>query len=185
MKNFVLLNRTRFCLVYMKRNGLGFVLASAETYALQTLWSLAEIRWRHIYVTILLPTPSHNHDGYHHKPRFRVWQDFILAKRYYPFQKVNCIIYSKYQCKWQRWPTTIVDYTSSDQYWLLILYLCYVILAAVRCCRAAACCPFLEPLTNTLSNFLEAMACSRHNQFNRCSSLQLEKLLLWSSNNVI
>ena len=107
---------------------------------------------------------------------------FILAKRYYPFQKVNCIIYSKYQCKWQRWPTTIVDYTSSDQYWLLILYLCYVILAAVRCCRAAACCPFLEPLTNTLSNFLEAMACSRHNQFNRCSSLQLQNLLLWNSN---
>ena len=156
MNNFVLLNRTGFCLVYMTRNSLGFLLASAETYTLQTLWSC-----------------------------FRIWQGFILAKRYYPFQKVNCIICSKYQCKWQRWPTTIVDYTSSDQYWLLILYLCYVILAAVRCCRAAACFPFLEPLTNTLSNLLEAMACSRHNQFNRCSSLQLQNLLLWNSNNVI
>ena len=37
MNNFVLLKRTSFCLVYMTHNGLGFLLASAETYTLQTL----------------------------------------------------------------------------------------------------------------------------------------------------
>ena len=89
MNNFVLLNRTSFFLVYMTRNGLGFMLASAETYALQTLWSLAEIRWRHVYVTILLTTPSHNHDGYHHKPRFRIWQGFIL--QFYFSEKILSI----------------------------------------------------------------------------------------------
>ena len=66
MNNFVLLNRTSFCLVYMTRNGLRFVLASAENlagfYFSEKILSISKGQLYNIFkVSMQMATLAHHH----------------------------------------------------------------------------------------------------------------------------